>query len=160
MGRLDPDPEVLQRVHRLLANLGAEVLGEIEVAGRVVYHRLDAAVRAAQEEELQLGPGVQDVAHLLEPIQLPPQHPARVARKWIAVWREHVADDARAARGELLLTVRAEARLPRDGREGVEVRDQEHVGFGDRKSTRLNSSHLVISYAVLCMKNKKPSSAT
>src|SRR5256885_3578029 len=29
------------------------------------------------------------------------------------------------------------------------------VGF-DRKSTRLNSSHLVISYAVFCFKNKKP----
>src|SRR2546426_9063267 len=26
---------------------------------------------------------------------------------------------------------------------------------GDRKSTRLNSSHLVISYAVLCLKKKK-----
>src|SRR5256885_12060541 len=28
---------------------------------------------------------------------------------------------------------------------------------GDRKSTRLNSSHLVISYAVFCLKKKKPS---
>src|SRR5256885_9721070 len=27
---------------------------------------------------------------------------------------------------------------------------------GDRKSTRLNSSHLVISYAVFCLKKKKP----
>src|SRR5256885_9834866 len=27
-------------------------------------------------------------------------------------------------------------------------------GFGDRKSTRLNSSHLVISYAVFCLKKK------
>src|SRR2546426_7217827 len=27
--------------------------------------------------------------------------------------------------------------------------------FGDRKSTRLNSSHLVISYAVFCLKKKK-----
>src|SRR5688500_19154172 len=27
--------------------------------------------------------------------------------------------------------------------------------FSDRKSTRLNSSHLVISYAVFCLKNKK-----
>src|SRR5256885_11885272 len=26
--------------------------------------------------------------------------------------------------------------------------------FGDRKSTRLNSSHLVISYAVFCLKKK------
>src|SRR2546426_9919472 len=28
-------------------------------------------------------------------------------------------------------------------------------GEGDRKSTRLNSSHLVISYAVFCLKKKK-----
>src|SRR2546426_5741106 len=31
--------------------------------------------------------------------------------------------------------------------------------FGDRKSTRLNSSHLVISYAVFCLKKKKNTSA-
>src|SRR5256885_8496437 len=30
----------------------------------------------------------------------------------------------------------------------------------DRKSTRLNSSHLVISYAVFCLKKKKNSSIT
>src|SRR5256885_11206758 len=29
----------------------------------------------------------------------------------------------------------------------------------DRKSTRLNSSHLVISYAVFCLKKKKPTLA-
>src|SRR3989454_8197065 len=29
---------------------------------------------------------------------------------------------------------------------------------GDRKSTRLNSSHLVISYAVFCLKKKKENS--
>src|SRR2546426_4814830 len=29
------------------------------------------------------------------------------------------------------------------------------VNVGDRKSTRLNSSHLVISYAVFCLKKKK-----
>src|SRR5256885_17179644 len=29
------------------------------------------------------------------------------------------------------------------------------LSFGDRKSTRLNSSHLVISYAVFCLKKKK-----
>src|SRR2546430_10093420 len=28
-------------------------------------------------------------------------------------------------------------------------------GFGDRKSTRLNSSHSQISYAVFCLKQKK-----
>src|SRR5689334_24488462 len=30
------------------------------------------------------------------------------------------------------------------------------VGTGDRKSTRLNSSHSSISYAVFCLKKKKP----
>src|ERR1022692_5234998 len=30
-----------------------------------------------------------------------------------------------------------------------------HVAVIDRKSTRLNSSHLVISYAVFCLKKKK-----
>src|SRR2546426_7748746 len=29
------------------------------------------------------------------------------------------------------------------------------LAAGDRKSTRLNSSHLVISYAVFCLKKKK-----
>src|SRR3989454_9150991 len=32
--------------------------------------------------------------------------------------------------------------------------------IGDRKSTRLNSSHLVISYAVFCLKKKKIQSNT
>src|SRR5256885_9308196 len=31
----------------------------------------------------------------------------------------------------------------------------EELDRGDRKSTRLNSSHLVISYAVFCLKKKK-----
>src|SRR5688500_19738135 len=33
--------------------------------------------------------------------------------------------------------------------------DAEVYGPQDRKSTRLNSSHLVISYAVFCLKKKK-----
>src|SRR5256885_10937698 len=32
---------------------------------------------------------------------------------------------------------------------------QQGPQHGDRKSTRLNSSHLVISYAVFCLKKKK-----
>src|SRR5256885_11238965 len=35
--------------------------------------------------------------------------------------------------------------------------DRAHLGETDRKSTRLNSSHLVISYAVFCLKKKKTS---
>src|SRR2546426_6727374 len=33
--------------------------------------------------------------------------------------------------------------------------DRDNVTSVDRKSTRLNSSHLVISYAVFCLKKKK-----
>src|SRR5256885_5496015 len=37
----------------------------------------------------------------------------------------------------------------------VELVDPDLDGVEDRKSTRLNSSHLVISYAVFCLKKKK-----
>src|SRR2546426_6159326 len=39
--------------------------------------------------------------------------------------------------------------------EGGSCRCYGVVLHGDRKSTRLNSSHLVISYAVFCLKKKK-----
>src|SRR2546430_7474048 len=53
-----------------------------------------------------------------------------------------------------------------DGRAGAEERRdlpghgrvvprEGHLGHGDRKSTRLNSSHSQISYAVFCLKKKK-----
>src|SRR5256885_11900835 len=37
----------------------------------------------------------------------------------------------------------------------VALLQRAHALAGDRKSTRLNSSHLVISYAVFCLKKKK-----
>src|SRR5256885_3139017 len=50
----------------------------------------------------------------------------------------------------------------RDRRRGAHRHGEVHrawrrrpAGEGDRKSTRLNSSHLVISYAVFCLKKKK-----
>src|SRR5256885_5109354 len=43
-------------------------------------------------------------------------------------------------------------RLPREGRASDDVGSGNRL---DRKSTRLNSSHLVISYAVFCLKKKK-----
>src|SRR5256885_7053006 len=48
----------------------------------------------------------------------------------------------------------ASARRPVAG--GVDLSDPWRRGdAADRKSTRLNSSHLVISYAVFCLKKKK-----
>src|SRR5437773_5363191 len=37
----------------------------------------------------------------------------------------------------------------------IKALNLEHVGSQDRKSTRLNSSHITISYAVFCLKKKK-----
>src|SRR5690606_41961807 len=45
----------------------------------------------------------------------------------------------------------------RPGRQAVGLDDAgvAHSGLQDRKSTRLNSSHVKISYAVFCLKKKK-----
>src|SRR5688500_9819111 len=52
----------------------------------------------------------------------------------------------------------------REARRSIECTDDDQsplVTYGrDRKSTRLNSSHLVISYAVFCLKKKKTPSNT
>src|SRR5690625_5690301 len=43
---------------------------------------------------------------------------------------------------------------------GLRIDNYIEMGFGglagDRKSTRLNSSHVAISYAVFCLKQKRP----
>src|SRR5438132_10485044 len=53
---------------------------------------------------------------------------------------------------------RLHVRRTRDGGDHVRPALGDHVGDrrpqGDRKSTRLNSSHTVISYAVFCLKKK------
>src|SRR3989454_1005911 len=55
--------------------------------------------------------------------------------------------------GELLVLVTWSS-APRAARRGVGS-SVPTAGGRDRKSTRLNSSHLVISYAVFCLKKKK-----
>src|SRR2546426_5734018 len=65
----------------------------------------------------------------------------------------HLAADAHREaelRGPLDLTLQSGARAPLE-RPAVRITDVAE----DRKSTRLNSSHLVISYAVFCLKKKK-----
>src|SRR3712207_6890342 len=51
--------------------------------------------------------------------------------------------------------VTAGRRLDRCVRGAVELDLGQPVGLRDRKSTRLNSSHANISYAVFCLKKKK-----
>src|SRR5256885_11046303 len=75
----------------------------------------------------------------------------------------------RPARRDLEPAAQLDVRVQRIARVGDKAIDAEvHVGATearraldverDRKSTRLNSSHLVISYAVFCLKKKKKQS--
>src|SRR2546426_9265634 len=50
---------------------------------------------------------------------------------------------------------RVPARIHRRRLDGVAGARESRIADRDRKSTRLNSSHLVISYAVFCLKKKK-----
>src|SRR2546422_6067667 len=47
-----------------------------------------------------------------------------------------------------------------DHRPTIELIEQRVEALGDRKSTRLNSSHGYISYAVFCLKKKKKQGIT
>src|SRR5690349_24099513 len=49
----------------------------------------------------------------------------------------------------------ATRRLYRADRDADDERERERRDAKDRKSTRLNSSHVEISYAVFCLKKKK-----
>src|SRR3712207_8225478 len=63
-----------------------------------------------------------------------------------------------AFRPQRLLQRRAAAPLRRPREAAHDRRENAHPaasGQGDRKSTRLNSSHANISYAVFCLKKKK-----
>src|SRR5688500_19365026 len=59
-----------------------------------------------------------------------------------------------SSRGEQIVTASAWAR---DSATFNLLRDKRKSRPRDRKSTRLNSSHLVISYAVVCLKKKNNS---
>src|SRR5690625_5824603 len=63
--------------------------------------------------------------------------------------------EATPARGATLAPAATPARrLPRP-RHRLSERPRQRRTWRDRKSTRLNSSHVAISYAVFCLKKKK-----
>src|SRR2546426_6668692 len=83
------------------------------------------------------------------------------------LFRSHPRGDRQPTRRRSNLDVRDEPaggglRLQGCGRPVPHVeRDGRNLeAEADRKSTRLNSSHLVISYAVFCLKKKKTHSST
>src|SRR5256885_4082731 len=74
---------------------------------------------------------------------------------YTTLFRSHVVAN-RPRRGLFQDVGRGEVREPLSEVDGpVLAREPGHPADQDRKSTRLNSSHLVISYAVFCLKKKK-----
>src|SRR5258708_19857889 len=79
---------------------------------------------------------------------------------------EGITDDAAIVRTRRQMGIWQQHRLGRPGRrkhprqapwrgdEGADLCAARHGGHRDRKSTRLNSSHQIISYAVFCLKKK------
>src|SRR2546430_11389275 len=83
---------------------------------------------------------------------------------YTTLFRSHSASDDLAERGEIgphmKALLSAAGGDPKSGHDLVEdqqsaVAIAQRAQRGDRKSTRLNSSHSQISYAVFCLKNKK-----
>src|SRR2546426_12841760 len=136
-------------------------------AAQVVVDRLEARHRAGGEpgsEALLLGrPGSGEARHAVLHVDVD----TRVAQLGAACERlSHRALDGRIVRLHgLLLRRRHHLELVHDALHAARLPSillGRRLGFGrrhhaeeDRKSTRLNSSHLVISYAVFCLKKKK-----
>src|SRR5256885_15750801 len=77
----------------------------------------------------------------------------RLRGKHKAIYTPHVDT------GDFIVIINA-SKLKVTGTKNLDKVYYRHSGFpggitADRKSTRLNSSHLVISYAVFCLKKKK-----
>src|SRR5688500_20411205 len=70
---------------------------------------------------------------------------------YTTLFRSHPQDAPVRLRGVLALRRPGRVRPARVRHRGRNTRP---LGGEDRKSTRLNSSHLVISYAVFCLKKK------
>src|SRR5688500_19792107 len=90
-----------------------------------------------------------------------PPPPRSTLFPYTTLFRSALHDDARRFGCDITCGESGAARRQNDVRgAGVDDREQRthdraDVVWKDRKSTRLNSSHLVISYAVFCLKKKK-----
>src|SRR2546426_6439956 len=87
------------------------------------------------------------------------EHAWKTGKRWSGVTRPYAAGDVYRLRGsidiEYSLGRYGAARLWQLFQDDAYVAVLSAITGKDRKSTRLNSSHLVISYAVFCLKKKK-----
>src|SRR5690606_39382052 len=89
--------------------------------------------------------------------QEPQARPHQKLQHWSRVWRQPAKQEAQQQRREVdPHLVSFEGVFRHHGQTMIRLHE---VGKGaqgiDRKSTRLNSSHVKISYAVFCLKKKK-----
>src|SRR2546426_5508789 len=99
--------------------------------------------------------GVRRISHF-DPEGLPTQIAAALAEPaLIEEFRAEAELDALEPRGTVVGVRAARGAVVAAGASAVLASPRAGVFVGDRKSTRLNSSHLVISYAVFCLKKKK-----
>src|SRR5690349_23164791 len=78
---------------------------------------------------------------------------------WIGAWASHAVDALRVLVGDVAAVAGATRRI--DIAERPDANSVLHACTAeDRKSTRLNSSHVEISYAVFCLKKKKKPSGS
>src|SRR5688500_17053768 len=85
--------------------------------------------------------------------------PLEAADAQLALQKAGVDTDAAIRRGALTIQGYGDFYLKARGMKSSQVAElwlaEEQCALEDRKSTRLNSSHLVISYAIFCVKYKK-----
>src|SRR5439155_24305646 len=90
------------------------------------------------------------VTNILDPLRAPAMELARLySERWTI---ETALDELKThLRGRAVVL---RSKLPELVRQDVYGLLLAHFGIRDRKSTRLNSSHVAISYAVFCLKKK------
>src|SRR5690606_40797574 len=82
-------------------------------------------------------------------------HPSRGLKKGVVVNIESTAQSIQRAVEEAQLMAGCHIHSAFVGLAGSHIRSLNSHDIVDRKSTRLNSSHVKISYAVFCLKKKK-----
>src|SRR5688500_19091703 len=83
-----------------------------------------------------------------------PRPPRSTLFPYTTLFRSHRVVVAIEARGDLVEVGRRRGQVLRQRFVLQQLAEAAFAGVEDRKSTRLNSSHLVISYAVFCLRKK------
>src|SRR5262245_8718 len=124
---------------------------------------LSTAVRRAAAD----GNPQVETLHLLAALLLQPESTAAALLRAVGSEPQRVAEATEDAIGKLPTASGSSVAAPSLGRPVYEVLQRaadlaEELGdeYVDRKSTRLNSSHLGISYAVFCLKKKNKNKKT